>query len=258
MTEYLFPLYVLGSLLLTLFAITLSVVLVIQKQRQKRNLLEKQMMEQQHQQELLSTRLNVQEQSMTLVSEEIHDHIGQLLALTKMRLTSAIVKTANEESKELIVRSRELLEQIINDLRHITHSLNSDLIHKMGLIQLLQRDIEYLNDSTNLDCSLNLKGEHNSFTPEQNLLIYRIIQETIQNILKHAEASLLTIDLIFDTATTQVIISDNGVGFNVEAAKENNSLGLRNIFNRAKILNADLEIKSDSTGSILEMRIPCI
>ena len=257
MNEHLFSLYLFGSLLLGLFAITLTVFLIIQKQRQTKNKLEKQRLRFEHQSELLNTRLEVQEQSMTLLSEELHDNIGQLLGLTKMYISSFKKKLEAPEDVAMVKRTEDLVSKIIGDVRHISHSLNSDLIRKEGLVQMLERDIDHIRDSSGLSCSLQVDGSPYSFTPEQDLLLYRIIQESLQNVLKHADATELSVTALYTSKELSIKITDNGKGFDTAEAEKSQSLGMRNIANRAALLKASLHITSQpGAGSTIEITIP--
>ena len=257
MDEYLFPLYLFGSLLLSLFAITLTVFLIMHRQRQTKNAIEKQRLKFEHQSELLNTRLEVQEQSMTLLSEELHDHIGQLLGLTKMYLLSFKQKLEAPEDLVMFKRTQDLLSKAINDVRHISHSLNSDLIRKEGLAQMLERDLDHIRDSAGLACSLEVDGTPYAFTPEQDLLIYRILQESLQNVLKHAEATQLTVTASYQPQELRIRIADNGKGFNTSETEKSKSLGLRNIKSRAALLKAQLNVTSrPGEGSDIVLVIP--
>ncbi len=257
MDEYLFPLYVFGSLLLTLFAITLTVFLIMQKQRQTKNRIEKERLQFQHQSELLNTRLEVQEQSMTLLSEELHDNIGQLLGLTKMYVLSFKNKMSNPEDVNLVKRTEDLLSKVIVEVRHISHSLNSDLIRKEGLVQKLERDMDHIRDSTGINCKLEVSGNAVSYTPEQDLLVYRMIQEATQNALKHAEATMITVFAKYGEKELVIKIKDDGKGFNTDETEKSKSLGLRNLANRAALLKARLSISSiPGAGTEIEITIP--
>ena len=258
MNEQVFSVFILGTLLLTVLTISLGLFLLAHKRRQEQNKIEKQQLEFNYQNDLLQTRLEEQEKSMTLISEEIHDNIGQVLGLTKMNLYNVISYVEKDEGKAFGKIVEDLLTQAINDLRHISHSLNSDLLHERGLDSSLEREITYLQESTQIQCSFVVEGSTYPLAKEKNVLVFRIVQESLQNILKHADASHLALSLSYSPETLTIKISDDGKGFDTEAAKESNSLGLRNIRNRAKLLRADLQIDSHhGLGTTLVLKIPC-
>ncbi|HTN46321.1 MAG TPA: ATP-binding protein [Flavipsychrobacter sp.] len=256
MNEYLLPLFIFGSIVLMLFAISLTALLMMQRRRQINHILEKENLEIAHKNELLTTRLEVQERSMTLISEEIHDNVGQLLTLSRTYL-SMLKQQGNEQTNtNLVNRTFELVTNAITDLRHISHGLNGKLISETGLVQFLEKDVEHIAATPGLSCSLNVEGNYYSLSHEQNLLVYRITQESIQNVLKHAQADKLGIILTYQEDRLEVKITDNGKGFETEGLNYE-SLGLRNMFLRAKLLNGDLKIVSSlGSGTQILLYIP--
>src|SRR5690606_18909913 len=136
--DYLLPLFVFGSILLVLFAISLTVFLMFQRRRQLNHQLEKENLEVTYQNNLLSTRLEVQEQSMALISEEIHDNVVQLLTMARTYLSMLKKQENNESNQTLIDRSFTMISQAVTDLRHISHNLNGKLIAEMGFISFLE------------------------------------------------------------------------------------------------------------------------
>jgi two-component system NarL family sensor kinase len=242
----LFILFSLGTILLTIFAISITVLLLIHKRRQVR-----------HKNELLNIRLQEQEQSMLLISEEIHDSVGQVLSLAKMSLHNIAKHIHDDAGHMLVKRTNELLSTAISDLRHISHSLNSDLIQQKGLSGALEGEIIHLEETTNIFCSFEETGCSFELSKEQNVLAFRIIQEALQNVIKHAEATHLLLSIMYGENTVDISIEDNGKGFDPESSKKNNSIGLRNIRNRAKLLRADLKINSaEGKGTTMKIRIP--
>lgn len=257
MNDYLLPLFVFGSILLVLFAISLTVFLMFQRRRQLNHQLEKENLKISYQNDLLSTRLEVQEQSMALISEEIHDNVGQLLTMSRTYLSMLKKQENNESNQNLIDRSFTMVSQAVTELRHISHSLNGKLISEMGLISFVEKDIEHMANSLGLKFNLQIEDDDGPpLTQEQNLLVYRVIQESIQNVLKHAQATEVTIMLHYSADVFDVKITDNGKGFETEKLNYN-SLGLRNMLHRAKLLNAKLKVSSvKGSGTEIMLHIP--
>jgi len=255
--EYLLPLFLFGSIVLVLFAVSLTGVLILQRRRQLNHQFEKKNLEISYQNDLLSTRLEVQEQSMALISEEIHDNVGQLLTMSRTYLSILKKQDNNESSQSLIDRSFTMISQAVTDLRHISHSLNGKMISEMGLISFLEKDFEHITNSLGLKFDLQVIGDDElPLTQEQNLLVYRVIQESIQNVLKHAQATEVSIILNNSTDTVDVKITDDGKGFEIEKLNYN-SLGLRNMLHRAKLLKGELKISSTiGNGTEILLHIP--
>ena len=255
--QQIFLAFVLGTTLLTALTLSLGLFLFAHKKKQARNQLEKQQLEFAYQTELLRARLEEQEKSMTLLSEEIHDNIGQVLGLAKMYLYRITGLVQDPETAGYGNVAMELLSNAINDLRHISHSLNGELLSRSGLENALEREITYLQETTEMRCLFSIEGNPFDLRKERNILVFRIVQEALQNAVKHSGARTITLMLDYLQEELSIEITDDGRGFEVSKAQESNSLGIRNIQNRANLLNAGLSLRSEAgQGTRLELRIP--
>lgn len=255
--QQIFFAFLLGTLLLTIFTISLGIFLIEHKRKQKENQLEKQKLEYDYKNALLKTRLEEQEKSMTLISEEIHDNIGQVLGLSKMYLHNVLTHVHTEDGKNFGSMAEQLLAQAIKELRHISHSLNSELLEKTGLDNSIEREITFLQETTSIYCSFQSSGTPYKFGREKNVIIFRIAQEALQNAVKHSEAGRIGLSLDYQPNRLVMIIQDDGRGFDIAAAEGNNSLGLRNIRTRSALLHADIDIRTTPRkGTTIELSIP--
>ena len=193
---------------------------------------------------------------MNMMSKEIHDNIGQLMKLAEMNL-HVIGKLAVEGRQAgLIDRTKELLEQISKDVRNISHSLNSDFIKIKGLEAVLDDELESIRFLQVIDCKIDVTGKRYPLDPEKALLIYRIAQEAIHNITKHAHASKILITLDYDSDIFSMSIADNGKGFEKQKIYELNGIGFQNMLERTRLLNGSLDIESQpSRGCTITLRV---
>jgi signal transduction histidine kinase len=242
--QYVLFLFLATSAILSVFAVTLTVLLLIHRHRQTKSKLEKQELQFRHEKELLESRIEVQEQSMSLISEELHDHIGQMLGLVKMHINILKKSLSAEAATTNINQADELLIKTIKGIRHISHSLNTGLIQQIGLVDQLEKDFDYIQDAADLRCSLQITGKPYSLKAEQNLLIYRIIQESIQNVIKHANASHLLLSMDYEPTRLTIRVKDDGEGFLMSEKQQSQTLGLRNIASRCRLLKAQYEVNS--------------
>jgi signal transduction histidine kinase len=199
----------------------------------------------------------VQEESMTLISEELHDNITQSLGTIKRYIAGAEHAMPESREKEHLRKAKQIITNVIKEVRHISHSLNSELIENAGLHEVLQKNLEYISESSQIECHMDIKGTAVPLAREQNLLVYRIFQEAMHNITKHAGADKANILFEYTASELMITIEDNGKGFDAEMAQNRESLGLRNIATRAKILHGDLTIRSQlGLGSSLTLNFP--
>jgi signal transduction histidine kinase len=239
-------LFIAATLVLVLFALFLVVFLVIQRQKQNAFLLETQRLNFTHHNEILRTRIEEQENTMHEISKEVHDNIKSKLAGVQVNIKRLRSMEDGDLRTRLLNTTIEMLELTIDDTRKISHSLNTDFVKKKGLIPLLQNELEYIGMSHEMKCRLHIEGDLVEFEPGMALQLYRITQEAIQNILKHAKANTIDISLNLTMPGTLVMkIEDNGIGFDADNVLSfSNGEGLMNMRQRSEVLNADLEIKS--------------
>lgn len=207
-----------------------------------------------HEEDLLKNKIQVQEQTFQNISREIHDNIGQKLTLAKLQL-NLIEFPGDKRMQSDISNIISLLSESLNDLRDISRSLSSEVIIGNGLIKALENEIIQLNKTGQYNIKLTIVGDSFFMEAYRELAVFRIIQESLNNILKHAEATQVNIDFHFSNAALAIKIIDNGVGFNI--AEISNANGMNNIKNRAITLGGEAFIESViSVGTTVHIKIP--
>ncbi|WP_276132707.1 sensor histidine kinase [Polluticoccus soli] len=250
--------FILGSLLLTLFAFFLIIYVTIQKRKQYRHSLEKQRMEHKYASQLLQSQIEVQEQALKNFSEEIHDNVGQVLSLTKMQLYRIAETATDELIRNNAQKSTELLTKAISDLRSLSHTANGGLISNIGLVESIRKEMGYISSAKNINCTFDVKGDPYPLGSEKDLLVFRIIQESIANALKHANPRSMNIRLVYEPDSFHVSVIDDGKGFDTTAVT-NNGLGLNNIKLRTDLLKGKLDIlSSKEAGTTVSLEMPVL
>ncbi|RYJ42960.1 sensor histidine kinase [Flavobacterium beibuense] len=192
---------------------------------------------------LTETVLETQEEVLNNISQDLHDDAGQQLTYINFMLEN--IKLDSPELEPVIEPVSQQLKRLSGSIRSISHSLNNQLIIKQNLVRAIESEVTRLQKNNRIKISLNTSDKGNkSFDPDNKIVIYRIFQEIVNNIFKHSKATQVNIELI-TSPKFMMKISDNGVGFDYNVAKNNNvSLGLKNITNRAALINYDVEINS--------------
>jgi two-component system, NarL family, sensor kinase len=209
---------------------------------------------------LLKTELEIQEQTFQFISKEIHDNVTQGLSLAKLNLN--IIDIDNiQESKLLIHKSTALISKALSDLNHLSKSLDADLIESYGLIHAIKYEIERWQRLAKNDIELEVNGELQFLNTNSELLIFRIIQESINNIIKYAKAENIKITIIYSTEHIQISVKDDGIGFDPATIFTNKKIGemagLKNMRQRAESLDGKLTIDSTpGMGTLLNVNIP--
>ncbi len=164
--------------------------------------------------ELYKTKLEIQEQTSQYISMEIHDNVGQSLSLAKMILNT-LDPHENYETKEGINETSELLELALDNLRHIGGTLNSEIIKKGGLIKSIEMQVGYIQRRGKINTQLHVNGKHFGLEETKEVFLFRIVQEAINNIIRHANATTINIFLNYSKNSLKLQIEDNGKGFNL-------------------------------------------
>jgi two-component system, NarL family, sensor kinase len=233
--------------------------LVMYLNRKRKHYIEKEKMRSAYQEELLRTQLEIQEQTLKTISEEIHDNIGQALSLAKLKLN-----TLKYDQPDLLVEkindSRELISKAIRDLRDLSRSLNTDSIASMGLVRAIELELELFRKS-GFQTTLYTEGEVRKMEPQQELILFRIVQESLNNIIKHADAKTIRVTALYTENELDLQVEDDGKGADAsQLDMEGNSyksLGLRNMSNRARMIGGTFSIHSvPGNGTIIKLNIP--
>ncbi|RLJ80580.1 sensor histidine kinase [Pedobacter alluvionis] len=218
---------------------------------------EKGELEKQYGEQLLQSRLEMQEQTFEMISEEIHDNVGQLLSLAKLQLS--ILEQKETSDKSLITEIKVNLGNALTDLRDIAKSLSTSRIQELSLLQAVEQELQRIGRAGVIVCKVEVTGNEQQIAEQKKTIIFRIVQESLQNILKHAQAT--AIDVGFDfSEQLNITIEDNGVGFCAgEKDKFETGLGLQNIVKRATLIMGEATIDSViNNGTKITLTIPYV
>lgn len=245
---------ILAFFLLLAFALIFFVLYYYKKRSQY--LAEKDLLQTQFQKNLLQTQLEIQEQTFNTISQEIHDNVGQVLSLAKVQLN--IMEQNETSSNNLLTDVKENISKAMTDLRDIAKSLCSDRIEELELKDLIEAEFNRIKRSGVLQTHFSVKGTERPIDSQKKLILFRMIQEGFQNIMKHANATTIFLILNFDEERLKVLIYDNGKGFDTTQLNGNTrGLGLRNIDKRCKLIQGSSEIEScPGNGTTLKLIIP--
>jgi two-component system, NarL family, sensor kinase len=245
-----------GSLvffILATFVVTILFTYYRKNQAYRKKLLE---LEFTARQELLKSRLEIQEQTLNSISQEIHDNVGQVLSLTKMKLN--ILEEKMQHSCILLQEAKESLGTAIISLRDIAKSLSTERIIHFSLEENIRAEIIRIENIGVLRVRVIMEGNERGMSEERKLILFRIIQECFQNIIKHSGAGDSLLLLNYGGDELRISIRDNGKGFEVkEAMAAKTGLGLQNITNRAAVIGGKAFIFSAiNEGTIINIHIP--
>lgn len=185
------------------------------------------------------------------IARDLHDGLGSMLSGLKIHL-----KLAEKENALSAAEVNNLLDKSIKELRNISQNLMPESLLKLSLEHAL-RDLCMANSNAKTQIEFQYLIQKPNLPKNYEIVIYRIIQELLNNALKYAEASLILVSCSQNKDTFFITVEDNGVGFDI-MDKNNNGMGLRNIKNRVEILKGKLEIESEvnkGTSAYIELKV---
>lgn len=246
------PLQENDKVLLVIFGIMLlipiaMVFLFVVFNRKKNKLLREQAeARMQFERELAESEVEIREETLRNISWELHDNIGQLITLAKVYLQN----TENEPDK--INESIDIIGNALNEVRALSRSINPESIRNMGLIDAINNEMCRFKRMKFIQTDFQINGEVIQLPNKEEIIIFRILQEFFSNTIKHSRATKMSLELEYNLDYLYIKCSDNGIGF--DQNNEFNGIGLKNIKNRAKLINAKLEINS-KMGEGTELKI---
>ncbi len=198
---------------------------------------------QNQQEEIIKNTIQSQENERRRIACDLHDEVGAMLSVVKLTVGRIEKKAEAEKAKELASETKNYLDDVILQVRRISRSLLPPSLEKLGLYFALEELANWVNKSDQLAIECWKSGEQFRFESKQELAVFRIVQELVNNAIKHAEASRISIYIRFAKQLVTLVVGDNGKGFLLEE-KRQTGLGLRNLESRSEMANAKFKMKS--------------
>jgi signal transduction histidine kinase len=184
-----------------------------------------------------------QDEERKRIAQELHDGLGVMLSTVKMQFTT--LKDKSPENQPLIDRASQLLDQASGDVRRISHNMMPGLLTKMGLCEAVQELCDKITETKDMEVAVEVPDGDERIAENKEIMLFRIIQEMVNNSLKHAEAKKLSVRIRMLPEKLEVFYSDDGKGFNVKEKLELKTIGLQSIHSRVNFLNGKLSIDSE-------------
>lgn len=248
-----FVLLTIGTVIVLLLASAVIFFVIFYQKRMLQNKLATQALESAYQKQLLQSTIDSQEKERKRIASDLHDGVGAMLSAAKLNLNMLKRGTiSNEELPEVLVDTNTMIDETIETVRKISKDLLPSSLENFGLSKAVLELCEKLNTPTT---TVSFKESHEAshLSQREELLIFRMIQELLNNAIKHADASAIKVTINWG-AVLAVSVSDNGKGFDLEEIKGDikKGVGLYSIENRASLLGGEVTFKSTiGEGSIV-------
>jgi signal transduction histidine kinase len=252
-------LIVIASFFFLLIAVGIISLVMVYRRKQMEYIHEQSRMKAAFEKELLEAQLEVQEQTMKHIAQEIHDNIGGTLSLAKLNLNT-INPDKPGESLDKISNTKELVTKAIGDLRTLSKTLHKEAVLSAGLVKAVEMELKLIDKAAVFETSLNITGEPQPIDPQKELILFRTVQEALNNAIKHAAATLIEVNMHFQPSGLSLSICDNGKGFELQSIENDSERGsgLRNMKNRTKLIGGELNIADGQPGTQIHISLPII
>ena len=240
-------------------------LLLMMINQRKKWLLQKEMssLKEQQQNQLIEAAVRSEEGERHRIAEMLHDEVGALLSSSRIFLVEMNTTHLSQADKDDHSKVKEMLDESIQQVRSISHNLHSTILKEFGLNEAVRHFMKKVADGTILKSTVDLDEEYQLSNAETDLAVYRIIQELVNNLIKHAHPRLINIKSSLRNNSLQLQIQHNGNGLSQEEFEElrfkPTGLGLKNIQNRIILLKGNiLFTKQGEKNYIIQLSIPVV
>lgn len=248
--------FVAGIVVLFLMAGYIIYFLFLYQKKQARNIVEKRERELYFQEQLLRSQLEIKEQTIQHVAHELHDNLGQIASLIKINLHT-LKLTDRTKAEQQVEELKDLTRQLLADLKALALNMDGSRVVHFGLEKVLENDIDRLNKTGRLQATLTVEGNTPTLDGSRATILYRMLQEILNNAVKHSNATTIAVSLKTSENLFILVCRDDGVGFDVYDQVEGGGLGLINLHSRAKLINGILSIHSErKKGTVVTIQLP--
>lgn len=188
-----------------------------------------------------------EEKERKRIAEYLHDGIGQNLALAFMNLSAIAQSEVSDDIKTTLTNTTRLINNAISETRLLTYDLSPPILYELGFLSAVKWKLDQVKNEFNLSTTFEDNGITLNFNAETSISLYRIVCELLNNTIKHAKASLINIELKQANQYFQIIVSDNGAGFDIKKLEKNddtNTFGLFSITERLDAFNGFMKVKT--------------
>ena len=236
-----------GSLMLALIGVFVFLMVIMYQKRRIKSIKAQQQLIADYEQAVLKAKVEMREETLKYVGQELHDNVGQVLSLIKLYLSQSGAQRENDV--------RGLIDQAIKDIRALSHDLNINRVGQHSLSGFIGMELSKIQKAGLIEVMFENSGTCERTSPHNQLMISRIFQECINNILKHADAKHIFVKLVSENGACMLSISDDGVGFDVSSKPK--GAGLINIYDRVKLIGGQINMMSSKgNGTTVSLHIP--
>jgi signal transduction histidine kinase len=247
---------VIVNLLLLIFVVGIILFVLQYRKRKLDHTNETMAMKTKHNQEILSTQLEIQAQTMQHIGREIHDNVGQKLTLASLYTQQLAYENKAPQINDKIEGIGKIINESLQELRQLSKSLTDDTIANNTLSELIQEECNKMKALNKCKIIFFDNSRTNNLPYQTKSILLRVVQEFFQNSMKHANCKNITASLSKNDLELTLKIEDDGIGFDT-FSKNHSGIGLKNMQKRVQLLNGIYELTSAiDNGTKLSIKVP--
>lgn len=232
------------AFLMSLFVVAM---VVLHRQRQVQNRQKIDQLKSEHEKTLLNVENEIQQETLAQIGRELHDNIGQLLSLAKLSLNSA--------KPEKQAEGKEYINHIIREVRALSKTLNLDWVESVSLDDFIRQQLQKIQSTGFCETVLESDGSFSQLSKDEKLVLIRVIQECLNNAIKHAQPDRIDIRISNDSRSRKIEIRDDGTGFDPKQASTGS--GMANLKKRMETIGGKFFLASEvGKGTHITLELP--
>lgn len=241
-----------ASVFLLLISLFIVLMLMAYRKRDFTHLQEKRKLEEEFNKQLLQSQMEVQENTFLHIGRELHDNVGQLLSTSRMLI--GLTERLLEHPPDMLATANATLAKAINEIRSLSKSLDKEWLGQFNFSDNLLEEVNRINATNLIKATLNF-NHHLNLPSEKQIILFRIVQEAMQNAIKHGQCNQIKIESQRKEGRMEIIIKDDGKGFEINEI--NKGLGLDNMKHRVALLGGQISFKSIvGQGTTVNISLP--
>lgn len=249
-----------GIAVMLLLFMSVLVAMIFSQRRKLKYQRNMEKLREQQQNQLIEAAVRSEETERHRIAETLHDEVGAILSSAKLHLLGIKPAQLDERGQLLHEKGRDLLNDVIQKVRGISHTLHSNILKEFGLNEAIRHFVRKITEGSLLQATTELDDRYETTHPENDISLYRMVQELVNNILKYANASELLISSTLTAGGLDLVLFHNGEGLTQERFEklryQKDGLGLKNIQNRMILLKGTIRFSKDPDGYRVHIHVP--
>ncbi len=249
-----------GITVMLLLFVSVLLFFIFSQRRKYRYQQQIQLLRQQQQDDLIEAAVRSEEDERVRISEQLHDEVGALLSSSKLHLQNVTVSEDDPRNLQIYNKGQELLDDAIQKVRSISHNLHSSILQEFGLFEAIRSFLNKAVHKNVVEVSTALNCSYSTAAKKDDVIIYRMVQELINNLLKHAHPRKIHISCVGKEGQMTLTIFHNGDGLTQERFEElkfrRENMGFKIIQNRLILLKGNLLFSERPEGFYIDIQLP--